>query len=57
MLANLYLLEFDQWVVDVLGKDHELRYYRYADDFVFRGKEKQQKVSWSLFVKSSQMIY
>lgn len=34
MLANLYLHEFDKWVVEILGKHFALRYYRYADDFV-----------------------
>lgn len=34
MLANLYLYEFDNWVVNDLGKRFVLRYYRYADDFV-----------------------
>ncbi|HLG30463.1 MAG TPA: reverse transcriptase domain-containing protein, partial [Candidatus Brocadiales bacterium] len=34
MLANLYLHEFDRWVVKELSSQCELRYYRYADDFV-----------------------
>jgi RNA-directed DNA polymerase len=34
MLANLYLHEFDRWVVEDLAKRFDLRYYRYADDFV-----------------------
>jgi hypothetical protein len=34
MLANLYLHEFDRWVVFELGKKFDLRYFRYADDFV-----------------------
>lgn len=34
LLANLYLHDFDAWVVDTLGKKIDLKYIRYADDFV-----------------------
>ena len=34
MLANLYLHEFDEWVLCTLGKQFDLKYVRYADDFV-----------------------
>ncbi len=34
MLANLYLHEFDCWVVNELSQKYVLRYVRYADDFV-----------------------
>jgi len=34
MLANLYLQDFDQWVVSDLGKSIDLKYVRYADDFI-----------------------
>lgn len=34
MLANLYLHRFDAWVIQDLAKRIELRYVRYADDFV-----------------------
>lgn len=34
LLANLYLYEFDRWVVTELGLQFNLHYYRYADDFV-----------------------
>jgi RNA-directed DNA polymerase len=34
MLANLYLHDFDDWVVNVLGNQIDLRYVRYADDFI-----------------------
>jgi len=34
MLANLYLHEFDLWVVEELSQQFDLRYFRYADDFV-----------------------
>jgi RNA-directed DNA polymerase len=34
MLANLYLHEFDGWVVKELSQQFDLRYFRYADDFV-----------------------
>lgn len=34
MLANLYLNEFDRWILDDLAQEIPLRYVRYADDFV-----------------------
>jgi group II intron reverse transcriptase/maturase len=34
MLANLYLHDFDCWIISDLSQKHELRYVRYADDFV-----------------------
>ncbi|MDP1545524.1 MAG: reverse transcriptase domain-containing protein [Anaerolineales bacterium] len=34
MLANLYLHDFDTWVVNSLGKKLDLKYIRYADDFI-----------------------
>lgn len=34
MLANLYLHDFDTWVVTTLGKKIDLKYVRYADDFI-----------------------
>jgi RNA-directed DNA polymerase len=40
MLANLYLHELDRWVVEKLGRTFDLRYYRYADDFVILTKSK-----------------
>lgn len=39
MLANLYLNEFDRWVVNDLSRQYKLRYVRYADDFVILLKE------------------
>jgi hypothetical protein len=55
MLANLYLHEFDRWVVNELGTEIDLRYVRYADDFVIMlrspnmfariGQEVEQKLS------------
>lgn len=41
LLANLYLHEFDRWVVEKLGKEFDLRYYRYADDFVILTRHEQ----------------
>jgi RNA-directed DNA polymerase len=40
MLANVYLHEFDRWIVEELGKKFDLRYYRYADDFVVLTRRK-----------------
>ncbi|MBE9513833.1 MAG: hypothetical protein IMY83_02195 [Chloroflexi bacterium] len=34
LLANLYLHEFDCWVVAEKAQQSDFRYYRYADDFV-----------------------
>ncbi len=34
MLANLYLHEFDRWILEDLEPEFPLRYVRYADDFV-----------------------
>lgn len=34
MLANLYLNQFDVWVMEELGRETDLKYVRYADDFV-----------------------
>ncbi|OKH30248.1 hypothetical protein NIES2101_42580, partial [Calothrix sp. HK-06] len=39
MLANLYLHEFDCWVLNSLSKQYSLRYVRYADDFVILLKQ------------------
>lgn len=39
MLANLYLHEFDCWLVHELSTRYHLRYVRYADDFVLLIKE------------------
>jgi retron-type reverse transcriptase len=41
MLANLYLYEFDCWVINDLSKRYPLRYVRYADDFVILLKEQE----------------
>lgn len=41
MLANLYLHEFDRWVVDELSQRFDLRYFRYADDFVILTRREQ----------------
>jgi retron-type reverse transcriptase len=42
MLANLYLHSFDCWIVDNLSQRFELRYVRYADDFVILLKNKSE---------------
>jgi len=38
MLANLYLHDFDLWVINELGSLHDIRYIRYADDFIILTK-------------------
>lgn len=39
MLANLYLHEFDDWIVNEMGKGIDLRFVRYADDFIIMVKD------------------
>jgi RNA-directed DNA polymerase len=39
MLANLYLHNFDDWVIHNLGKRIDLKYVRYADDFIILVKD------------------
>jgi len=41
LLANLYLHEFDCWVVEELVQQFDVRYYRYADDFVMLTRSKE----------------
>ncbi|WP_053360943.1 reverse transcriptase domain-containing protein [Bacillus sp. FJAT-27251] len=56
LVANLYLHQFDQWVVNELGKSLPIRYVRYADDFVILIKEKEKleqiKLECSQFLQS-----
>lgn len=42
MLANLYLHDFDEWVVHDLDSRYDLRYVRYADDFIIMMKSSDQ---------------
>ena len=41
LLANLYLHEFDEWIARILGERFDLRYVRYADDFIILTKHKE----------------
>jgi RNA-directed DNA polymerase len=41
LLANLYLDEFDRWVVEDLGRRRDISYYRYADDFVILTRSRE----------------
>lgn len=38
MLANLYLHKFDEWIVKELAERVDLKYVRYADDFIIMVK-------------------
>lgn len=38
MLANIYLHQFDYWVMTVLKAKYDIRYTRYADDFIVLAK-------------------
>lgn len=40
LLANLYLYNFDKYVVYNLGKKYDIKYIRYADDFIILCKDK-----------------
>ena len=42
MLANLYLHDFDDWVVHQLATEVDLRYVRYADDFVILARSAEE---------------
>lgn len=42
MLANLYLHDFDLWVVRELSNDFDLKYVRYADDFIILVKDDKE---------------
>lgn len=44
MLANIYMLPFDEAIVDELGEKHNVFYRRYSDDIVILCKEKQIKL-------------
>lgn len=42
LIANLYLHSFDEWVCCDLGSEYDIRYVRYADDFVILTKKYSQ---------------
>jgi RNA-directed DNA polymerase len=39
LLANLYLHRFDRWVVKDLNENYNIRYVRYADDFLILAQD------------------
>lgn len=41
MLANLYLHNFDDWVIRQLASEIDIRYVRYADDFVILARTRE----------------
>ncbi|CAM3281682.1 reverse transcriptase domain-containing protein [Filibacter tadaridae] len=45
LLANIYLHQFDLWVIKNLGSHFDLRYTRYADDFVIVAKNKEDIIT------------
>lgn len=57
MLANLYLHSFDYWIINDLSRIFDLRYVRYADDFVILLK-KQSDISHvhSLVLKQLELL-
>lgn len=40
ILANLYLYNFDSYIVKTLSKRYDIKYIRYADDFIILCKDK-----------------
>lgn len=44
MLANIYLHQFDCWVMSTLKSKYNIRYTRYADDFIILGKSEEDIV-------------
>ena len=52
LLANLYLYEFDLWIVNQLSNVSDLRYYRYADDFVILTRKQEEADQFDLLVES-----
>lgn len=41
MLANIYLHQFDCWIMSNLSSKYNIRYTRYADDFIVLGKSEE----------------
>ncbi|TYQ31122.1 reverse transcriptase domain-containing protein [Pseudanabaena sp. UWO310] len=41
ILANLYLHGFDIWILETLSKKYDLKYIRYADDFVVLSRNQE----------------
>ncbi|MGL6115626.1 MAG: reverse transcriptase domain-containing protein [Cetobacterium sp.] len=42
LLANIYLYKFDMWIVNELSNKFDIKYIRYADDFLIFFKDKEQ---------------
>lgn len=42
LLANIYLYDFDLWISDILGEKYDLKYIRYADDFLILLKSNEK---------------
>ena len=40
LLANLYLYNFDKYIINNLSKKYDIKYIRYADDFIILCKDK-----------------
>ncbi|PGO95881.1 hypothetical protein CN996_28275 [Bacillus cereus] len=41
IIANIYMHEFDQWVIEDLGTRYQIKYIRYADDFLILYKNQK----------------
>jgi len=44
MLANLYLHDFDSWIVTQLATKIDLKYVRYADDFIVMARDSESLI-------------
>lgn len=42
LLANLFMHDFDMWILRELGKEFDIKYVRYADDFVVLMKDNEK---------------
>lgn len=49
LLANLYLYNFDKYIINNLSKFYDIKYIRYADDFIILCKDK--KIIQNLYKK------
>lgn len=42
MLANIYLHQFDCWIMTIIKSKYNIRYTRYADDFIVLAKSEEE---------------
>lgn len=52
LLANIYLYNFDNYVIKRLSKIYDIKYFRYADDFIILTKEPTNIITLYKKIKS-----